>query len=88
MNQLICALSGHSSPAWQGSVSHDALRRGSKELHLCDLIRDVKGAKEVSHVNPAVARGARVVFLTRGLQFGYTRGYFTSEDRWLKTHVS
>jgi hypothetical protein len=28
------------------------------------------------------------VFLTGLMQFGYTRGYFTSEDRWSKTHVS
>ena len=28
------------------------------------------------------------VFLTGLMQFGYTRRYFTSEDRWLKTHVS
>ena len=28
------------------------------------------------------------VFLTGAFEFGYTRRYFTSEDRWSKTHVS
>ena len=43
-------------------------------------------SEEVSYI---AARQLRIRdFSDRGLRFGYTRGYFTSEDRWLKTHVS